>query len=347
MRKKKLLFITDYPVFEPCSEKRMPRTHLFGSEALWNEYNVTYHVYRPCRTKSIAAINLIINLFAFIKIYIKSWRYTVIYDAMGCYERAFGLAKKYHILHPKLVTIMHHPPFDKRLTRCKYDAVIILAELLYNDLVLHYPHLKDVIHFCEWGPDHSFYESVDNCPNYKKERSEIVFISNGRTQRDHELLVKVASTLPSKTIIVTTHKDVPHSFNSEMKNVELFFQDSLNDKNMVELLSKCSVLVIPTFKSDHILGPIGNTGFMDALALGMPVIVSNVSMHHELVKKNKIGQVYEAGDFNSLKKAMAFFLDKNNVRSYGEKAYYYGKDHSFEVFSSKIRKIINEVVVER
>jgi glycosyltransferase involved in cell wall biosynthesis len=110
---------------------------------------------------------------------------------------------------------------------------------------------------------------------------------------------------------------------------------------MVELLNRCSVLVIPTPKGPVKYGPIGLTSLVDAIALGMPVITADNTVFAEIVEKEKIGLVYKSGDMSDLKRCMQYFLDHpEEINVMGQNAYNYGRTHNIIAFAQKLEAVL-------
>lgn len=110
---------------------------------------------------------------------------------------------------------------------------------------------------------------------------------------------------------------------------------------MVKLLNKCSVLIVPTPPTSHKLGPIGLTSFLDAIALGMPIITADNTVFTDIIISHKMGLVYKAGDENDLKRAMAFFVDNPQyIAEYGKMHMNSGKN-DIKKFAKQLYKLFD------
>ena len=297
---KKILFINNYDCLTPYKQHVMPGHHQFGMEFLNEDpdYEVYYYF---CKIFSKNSKGYYLKeFFQFLKLYILSFKFDIVYDALGCEQRYFGFLNRFHMFKPYYMLVFHHPPFEKRLKYCKYDHIIFECEYYYKKMCRMFPKQADKMSLCVWGPDLSFYPQIDL--NF----DEPILISNGRTNRDHNLLVDAATYAKVHTVIVSDEKHIPSNFTDDNQYVEIYKQNVLNDKKMVELLCKCSIMVIPTFPSEELLGPIGNTSFCDATALGMPCIVASNTLMAENVMKFRLGLVYNVGDLNDLTEKITY-----------------------------------------
>lgn len=335
---KKILFINNYDCLVPYEKHIMPGHHQFGMELLNGnpDYDVTYYV---CKIYSPKQKGYYLKEFIqFLKLYILSFKFDIVYDALGCEQRYFGILNRFHLLKPKYMLVLHHPPFEKRLRYCKYDKMIFECKYYYGKMSQMFPkHAKNMV-LCIWGPDLSFY------PKVNLNLDEIILISNGRTNRDHNLLVEAATKAEVHTIIVSDEKHIPSNFKSDNKYVEIYKQNILNDKNMVELLCKASIMVIPTLPSDDLLGPIGNTSFCDATALGMPCIVASNTLMAEYVRTYNLGLVYRVGDLKDLTEKILYFRNRpKELKKMSENIKKFGEEHDSKAFAEVVKNLIDNI----
>ena len=89
--------------------------------------------------------------------------------------------------------------------------------------------------------------------------------------------------------------------------------------------------------------PCGLTSFMDAIALGMPVICSDNTAVAEFIQANDLGRVYTTGSIDSAIDAFLQMMDddvysmcKRNMMSYRE-------THNIDVYSDRLFAILNNL----
>jgi glycosyltransferase involved in cell wall biosynthesis len=84
---------------------------------------------------------------------------------------------------------------------------------------------------------------------------------------------------------------------------------------------------------------------VESMALKKPIIGSNIGGIPEVVVDNETGLIFEAGDFNDLKKCFSYFNEnRNQIISMGEKGY--ARQHSIyklEEYQKKHEKYFNSV----
>lgn len=321
-----------------------PGHHLFGVNELieTKKYNVEYLLISPKNYN-----NKILKLFSlipmWIKMYYKASKYDIVYGAADFTVDFLGIMKKIRLFKPTLITIFHHPPFNLRMKIAQYNHIIYLGHDAAQKAKQKVPKKNKNISFLQWGPDLTFYRNNVKTPNYiKSQEHAISFISNGKTKRDHEIFVSAIEDLKIDGLIVSDKNSIPSNYNKkDCLYTKIFYQDKPNDKTMVHLLNKYSVLVIPTYKSKNLLGPIGLTSFLDAIALGMPMITADNTVFAKIIEDNKLGLVYEAGNLNSLEKAMNTFInDRSLIYQLGENAYKFGLENNISNFGLELDKII-------
>lgn len=343
---KRLLFINNYDMAksrESYLKGNSPSHHQFGTSELLEtgEYTVDYMLASPKNFTN--KILKLLSLFPiWFQIYWKARKYDIVYGGADFTVDFLGFMKKLGLFRPKLVAIFHHPPFSFRLKHEKYDHIVFLSSFSYNEMALLLPTKAGHMRFIQWGPDLTFYQKYAPIPNYMKTQKEIIFISNGKTKRDHESLVDAAENINAHTIIVSDEYSLPLNYHKDKcNNVEIFYQNRPDDTEMVKLLNKCSVLIVPTPPTSQKLGPIGLTSFLDTIALGIPIITADNTVITDIVVSYKMGLVYKAGDTNDLKKAMTFFIENpEHITEYGRNAYEFGQKNDIKVFAKQLYQLL-------
>lgn len=342
---KKILLINNYDMSQARElyvKGNSPSHHLFGTNELIDsgKYTVDYMLVSP-KNYHNKILKLLSLIPVWIKAYRKSLKYDFVYGAADFTVDFLGITKKLGLFKPKLIGIFHHPPFEQRLSVEKFDSILFLSKPAYEEMRNIFPSRIKEMHFIQWGPDLKFYTKIAQTLNYEKTHEEVVFISNGKTRRDHEILVSAAEDTKSKTIIVSDKYNLPQNFNNESNYVEIYHQEKPDDTTMVQLLNQCSVLVIPTPKGPKRYGPIGLTSFIDAVALGMPMITAHNTVFAEIVSEHNMGLVYEAGNLDNLEKCMQYFSTyPGNIHSMGYNAYQFGKENDIIKFGTQLVQIL-------
>lgn len=345
---KHILFINNYDMAKSrksylngCS----PSHHQFGTSELidMGEYTVDYMLAAPKKYNN-RILKLLSLLPVWFNIYRKARKYDIVYGGADFTVDFLGFMKNLGLFRPKLAAIFHHPPFSFRLKYEKYDHIIFLSSFAYKEMAQLFPAKAAHMAFIQWGPDQAFYQMLAPVPNCTKTQKEIIFISNGKTKRDHDLLVDATENIKARTIIVSDEYSLPFNYSKDKcKYTEIFYQNKPDDTKMVKLLNKCSVLIVPTPPTQQKLGPIGLTSFLDAVALGMPIITADNTVFTDIVTSHKMGLVYKAGDKNDLERAMTFFIENPEcITEYGKNAYEFGLKNDMKIFVTQLYQLFEQ-----
>lgn len=345
---KKILFINNYDMKrarELYLKDESPSQHQFGTSELidTNEFEVDYMLAAPKNNK-IKIFKLLSLIPIWLDIYKKAKKYDYVYGAADFTVDFLGLLKKIRLFKPHLIAIFHHPPFDLRLKFEKYDKVIFLSKYSFKEMNQKFPKRQHEFEFMQWGPDLNFYINNISTINCNIINKDLIFISNGKTKRDHELFLSAAESSQNKIVIVSDEYNIPNNYNSKCKYTEIYNQNSPNDINMIHLLNKCSVLVIPTPKTNKRLGPIGLTSFLDAVALGIPIISADNTAFANIIVDKKLGFIYNAGDQVDLENKMNLF--KKNpllINELGFNACEFGRKYDIKYFGDKLYNIFKSI----
>ena len=266
-----------------------------------------------------------------LNLYLSTFKYDVVYDVLTSVSKHFGVLNKCHLFKPKLVTIFHHPPFDKVMRFAKSDCSVFFTIELMNEAKKNIRDNRHVV--CNyWYPDKIWYDkNKEKCDTSVK----YDFLDNGKTARDHNLFIRCMRQLPDKkAIIVTDKKHIPSEYR-EGENVDLFFQDRPNDITMLQLCMNTKVMVIPLVEKREMLGPIGATSYMDAIALGMPVVTNRKAAFAREIEENHLGCLFSLNEESltmALKKSLIDYAHlHDNMQSFSE-------NHTIKQYSENLAK---------
>ncbi|WP_371291817.1 glycosyltransferase [Bacteroides sp.] len=314
--------------------------HQFGTNELieTGEYVIDYMLITPKNHKN-KIFKLASLLPLWFKLYRKARNYDIVYGGADFTVDFLGILKQIKLFRPKLIAIFYHPPFTIRLKLERYDHLIFISRFAHQAMCKKFPQKASMLKFMQWGPDYKFYERLAPIRNYQKKYEKIVFISNGKTRRDHETLVAAAKKSANHTIIVSDNQSIPLNY-KEGEYTQIYVQEKPDDTKMVPLLNNCSILVIPTPPNEHPLAAIGMTSFVDALALGMPIIAADNTAYRDIIIENNMGKVYKAGDVNDLANAMNYFKESpERIIECGENSWQFGQRNNINNFGQELRKL--------
>lgn len=275
-------------------------------------------------------------------IWLKSFRYDVILDAVNQCPLLLVL-NRLHLLPCKIVTILHHPPFYLEEELGKADAYLFFSKNTMQHDARVVPSKEKAFFLNEWGPDSSWY------PVVSAGKQEFICCDDGKTQRYTFLEKQVIEKLKIKSL-VTYHSEytekLPVSFTKD------FFAKIINAKIMFIPIKKDAFpRKLHAYERRRVRqnkdtipnDPCGLTSFMDAVALGMPVICSDNTAVAEFVLENDLGRVYSAGNVESAIKAFSQLLNDEVYRICKENIARYRESHSIEAYSDRLFSVLEDL----
>lgn len=304
----RILFISNYNAWERIEDGVMPSHHLFGVNEMIDHFEtpdsaILKKQFGGGKIDFVKVANP--SKLELLKLYVKCFNYDVVYDVLTAVSKQFGVLNKFLLFCPRLVTVFHHPPFDKMMKYAKSDWSVFFTEELMKEAQKCIHDGRQVV-YNPWYPEKLWYDKNKQTLNSKKTYD---FLDNGKTSRNHNLFIRSMRLMPNRrAVIVTDKKHIPTEY-KEGENVDLFFQDKPNDLTMLQLCLNTKVMVIPLEENKKKLGPIGATSYMDAIALGMPVVTNKKAAFAKEIADNGIGCLFDLNE-ESLVKALSQSLDK-------------------------------------
>lgn len=268
-------------------------------------------------------------------------KYDLIFDVQYQIHPFIGVAKRCGFLRNTEIMVYLHNPRTFKLAfmvgRCK--AYLFYCEEHYNYAIKLRPDLKHLFYLNKWFPDINYYINISAKP--KNEYSKPYFIDNGRTERDHNILIK-ASEYSSIPIIIPKASalllgSIPELVNYYEPNFE-------NDILINTLIYNSRGIVIPLKKRKNkktLLTPYGITSFLDAIALGVPVICSDNACFVDTINKHKLGLVFDSSSALDLShKLEELYYDNTLFQQLSNNIKEYSKTHTIHKTSYLLKKII-------
>lgn len=206
-----------------------------------------------------------------------SGRYDLIYSA--CQNHTFLLARlrAWGILRTPVAAVIHHPIAQgaaEKVFFTGHDRLICLSDSVRQRLLADFAFLDPAkVLKLDWGVDEAFYG------DYREARPEIsgitpVFVSAGKSNRDHDVLVTAADGLNCRIQIYCSEDSRP-KVNPLPPNVVLTTgakrANPASYRELVEVYKQAFAVAIPLNETDALAGL---TSLMDALAVGRPVIMT-------------------------------------------------------------------------
>ena len=149
-------------------------------------------------------------------------------------------------------------------------------------------------------------------------------------------LLYIAGDGPEKDTIENIIKE-----NKLEKRVKLL--GFLNKEQMTEVIRKCKFVVVPSIWYENCPYSV-----LETLAIGKPIIGSNMGGIPELIEDNKNGYIYQYNDINELSEKMnKLFKDKKIVDRFSKESKKLAKEkYSRDNYYNELMKIYDKIVVE-
>lgn len=324
LKRMKLLYINDYAndylYVKKCEEKKYPSQHLWGVMELLHHFDVKFSkVYKLRYSK----ISLLINNLL---IFMRNWNINVVYSALPGYTICFALCKKLGICRYRLISIVHHPTSFILFPEC-YDKLIFISPVVHKIFEDKYPHLKSRFEYLFWGGDMDFYDYYKiKCP------LKYDFISAGKTLRDYSLYFKGLSSLLCKYIDIGSRSSR---------------QNEISYSSLMQLYNESRFVVIPILPlgdSPSVLS--GLTSFLDAICLGLPILISDNTLIGIDVEKEGMGYVYKAGNEDDFicKSKRLLATTSEEYLTMSKKCIDFALKNNYKKFSDNLIEIINDII---
>ncbi len=228
------------------------------------------------------------------------------------------MAKKLGLKKYRIISVVHHPASRLKMVDL-YDRLIFISKVAYEKY-----SCRGNAEYLFWGPDLDFYNSnIVNEPDIKYD-----FIAAGKTHRDYMLFRQAFASRIDRIAIFGEN---------DPKNNEISY------RNLIEQYRHSRFIAIPMRKmprDNAIL--IGLTSFVDALGMGLPILMSDNSLIGIDIEKLNIGYVYRAGDLKDLVDTLKKYdnLSPEEYQQMRVNCKEFAEENSFVKFSNRICELI-------
>lgn len=193
-------------------------------------------------------------------------------------------------------------------------------------------------HVLRWGPDLHFYDNYTVTTSIDR---ELYFMSIGSSNRDYKLLMEVFGNFSYKLKIFQKVDElnlddisIPENvvFDNELTNVQNLKRHTFLRKAYKESFA---VLIALEKQFDS---PTGITCIYEAMACGIPVIVTDNILYPIDVEKEGVGLKVAYGDKEGWKNAISFLAEnRDEAKRMGERAYLFIKnERNYELFKREL-----------
>lgn len=342
-----ILFISSYSSWYKISEKKMPSHHLYGIDGLVDHYEN----YPNGEIYGVLKGGGIVDFFKWddnkkriipqvLKLKKLSKKYDIFFDSLNRCSIYLGMLKKIRLFNPKLITVMHHPPYKLELKIANSDKYFFFSKLYLDYAAMECPKKKDRFIINEWMPDKNWYHSSDVI---NKEKNGF-FIDNGRARRDKNLLIKAANDCKIPVYYASSEEELIYHSQYAVP----YIPNMEDDLAILKSLFSYKVIILPVLKGKRSgvpIGPLGATSFLDAISLGYPVLVSDNVYFADDVINNEIGLVYKTGDLEDLKEKMRLMYENDELmKKFTINMIEYGKNRDISNYSKILKESIDELL---
>jgi glycosyltransferase involved in cell wall biosynthesis len=218
------------------------------------------------------------------------------------------------------------------------DYLAFMGEIPLNKARETYNLTEKNSHVLRWGPDLNFYNK------YTKGSSpeiELYFMSIGSSNRDYKLLIEVFGHFSYKLKIYQKLDELDLDQNSIPANVvfdnELTNVENLSRHTFLRKAYKESFAVLIALEKQYD-SPTGITCIYEAMACGVPVIVTDNILYPIDVETEGVGIKVPYGDKEGWMKAIKFLFENKEVaKKMGEKGYQFIKDErNYEIYKKDL-----------
>jgi len=332
---KTLLYLNNYANsfedIEKANKMEYPRQHLWGSDYLSKYFNIILPI-KKFHNSSKNRIKRILYVIKYqIYLYTNYSNVDVVYAACNHIIEIFAFLKMIKIYHGKIIYINHHN--NKIFFINGTDKIITISNDIQDILRKRYSKYKGKIVNINWGGETEFYKKY-KMGSVKK----YTFIQNGKSQRDNNILIKALCKMNESAIILSNEIYLPELINNKSIIIKNKIVSPIEN---IELLSCCKIMVIPIIQTNKSL--CGLTSFVDAMHMGLPVIVSSNAFLGVDVEKEKIGFFYKAGDLSSLMKKMNILIsEKDLYAEYSKNCSFFSQNNTYGIFCDKLLNLITQ-----
>jgi len=220
--------------------------------------------------------------------------FDVVYAPAQSQTMFLGVLSYFKIFNRKIIALAHHPLLRGKLGKYQKHSLHFaisghakwgaLSNIVANEV--NTIAKRKVAECFNWGPDVEYYDRINaNLPAVTEPTVDIIAI--GRTGRDYSTLVKAFNNTSVK-VEIYCHKEVKIDL-EPTENIKIFYLDkpeSLSYPELIALYKNAKILAVPMFKATSLSGL---TSVTDAIALGMPLFITENKFIEIDVEKEGFG----------------------------------------------------------
>jgi glycosyltransferase involved in cell wall biosynthesis len=345
----KVLFLNNYDMvyyWNACQNGKEPKQHLWGTSEL-AKYGIQVTILPFQRFGRLQRFSRKVAFWGDLDQQLRVLRHQGQYDVIYCghhfssillaFLRFLGLFRRpivaiaYQSLKKNIWTQLF-----ATCTLHGYDQLFCINQAIRDDLHHHFGIPASKLTVNPWGSDLSFYPTPrDTIPTRQ-------VISTGRTKRDYRTLIEAFHQVEGRLEVY----GFPGGNAAPMpKNVQVF--DCLPPwQDYLQLYQQADVIAIPVNRSlNKPFSCNGLSTFLDAIALGKPVVMTRNPYFGIDIEAEGIGLWAEPGDPQSWQYAISYLLDHPAIaQEMGRRARRYCENHcNLDLFAAKLASSLRSV----
>lgn len=247
-------------------------------------------------------------------------------DWIHAHSSSFFIAALIKITFPKVKIIWHdHYGISQDLLSRK-NLTLKLASICFTGIISVNSALKD------WAKRYLWCKNIIYLPNFIEnsfdtndevflkgaDGKRIVCVANLRPQKNHELLINVASIIQNEFPDWSFHligKDFKDSYSDSLKKKvtdlklteTVFFYGTIN--NVAAVLKQSEIAVLPSLSEGLPLA------LLEYGQQKLPVVATNVGEISKIISSEKIGLIVPSNDLNQFKEAIQKLIENDIYRT--------------------------------
>lgn len=300
------------------------------------------------------------NLVLQVQLIKNSKKYDLIYYSADRHPYLIALARKFRICKKPVLMVCHFSydtrtvnskikkmalAIERKLVFSSIDQIMFNCETLMNlanqDYKIPQKHLIN----SGWGADLKYFKRG----RYNvHEKIKPFFFAAGGANRDYHTLIEAFREI-NYTLVLSCPKEVIEKEKPIPNNI-IFFDYNKYGLDAYYLLREyyhdCEAVLIPVQSKNHVAN--GASVFVEAMACGKPIIVSDINTNFLDVEKEGIGLKAKMHSSQSWSKVIQYAANHpEQMKEMGKKAYKIAVSrYNYELFTDNVVKCIRKMVVK-
>lgn len=245
------------------------------------------------------------------------------------------------LLQVPLVTMVHHPlrgPLQSAAYVRGHDALLFLNRSVEEQTRRRFALHPSLMRTLAWGPDLAFGRDT------KPQGEPVDVIAAGKSHRDFATLIRAAAGTNWRAAIYCAHRNL-EGCGTVPPNVEVHANESGIVLSYAELYARSKtarIIAVPLTQVDALAGL---TSILDALALGLPLVMTRNRWLDFDPEREGVGLSIEPGDVSGWRTAIASILsDPARERAMGQRARELAGRFDMRAFAQQLSSVLHQTV---